>query len=290
MSYNYPPLTLLENRENGLKRGILCPQFENRRKNSLTFALGTDENGDPVCPDLSRLPHLAVAGTTGSGKSVLLYSMLVSFFYAYSPDELKLQIVVPEYKAYAFKAFENIPYRWSYLASNGKDVEEVLIQAVTEMERRYSLFSEAIKSGIFAKNIAEYNEAFPDSPLPRIVLVIDEFNEFDRDLRKTMERYIIRLVQKSRACGIHLVILSESAKSDNITGVMLANLPARACLKVESRYDSQRMVLMSGAESITTAGECYFYSPEQIQASKVKCYFVTYDEVTAVCNYLRENI
>ncbi|MGN0818524.1 MAG: DNA translocase FtsK, partial [Candidatus Coproplasma sp.] len=208
----------------GLKSMLASSQFINSKPNSLTFALGKDVEGKANCPDITKMPHLLVAGTTGSGKSICLSALIVSLLYKYGPDELRFILVDP--KQAEFISYENLPHLMiNEIIYDVDKAIKALNWAIKEMERRYALFKQMTLSGTLVKNINEYNSNLPEGEekLPKIVIILDEFGDLMLQAKKDIESRIIRLVQKSRACGIHLILATQRPSVDCITGLIKSN-------------------------------------------------------------------
>ena len=194
----------------GLKSMLANSVFINSKKNSLTFALGKNVDGEVVCPDITKMPHLLVAGTTGSGKSICLSALLVSLLYKYGPEELRLILVDP--KQVEFISYDKLPHLMiNEIIYDVDKAIKALNWAIKEMERRYGLFKDMTEHGVATKNLDEYNAHLPEGEekLPKIVVVLDEFGDLMLQAKKDIESRIIKLVQKARACGIHLILATQ---------------------------------------------------------------------------------
>lgn len=216
---------------------------------ALPICLGVDMRGTPVMKDLSKMPHLLVAGTTGSGKSVGLNSFILSLIHKKSPKELKFVLIDP--KRIEFNTYNNQQYMLRPVITDMNIASNCLHQLVEEMNSRYLLFE-----GQNAKNLSEYNAAAPQK-LPYIVCIIDEFADLVM-YDKSVEQQVQLLAQKSRAAGIHLIIATQRPSVDVITGSLKANLPTRLSYKVASPADSQTILNTSGAESLFGKGDSLF--------------------------------
>ncbi len=274
----------------GLKSMLVSPQFINCKPNSLTFGLGKNIDGEVVCPDITKMPHLLVAGTTGSGKSICLSTLLISLLYKYGPEELRLILVDP-------KQAEFIPYnKLPHLMINEilYDVDKVikaLNWAIKEMERRYTLFKEMTENGVATKTLDEYNSHLPEGEerLPKIVIILDEFADLMMQAKKDIESRIIRLAQKSRACGIHLILATQRPSVDCITGLIKSNLPSRIGFKVNSFADSSTIFDVGGAEKLLGMGDLYYRSVDNPELMRVQGCFVDTHEVQKVTDFVRAN-
>lgn len=274
----------------GLKGMLASSQFINCKQNTLTFALGKNVEGKVVCPDITKMPHLLVAGTTGSGKSICLSSLIVSLLYKYGPEELRFILVDP-------KQVEFIPYdKLPHLMINEiiYDVDKAikaLNWAIKEMERRYQLFKEMTEKGVATKNLTEYNAHLPEGEekLPKIVIILDEFGDLMLQAKKDIESRIIRLVQKARACGIHLILATQRPSVDCITGLIKSNLPTRIGFKVNSFDDARTIFDIGGAEKLLGKGDLYFRSAESPDLARIQGCFIDTHEVQRVTDFVKHN-
>ena len=265
----------------------------------LTLALGKDIAGEPMMADIARMPHLLVAGTTGSGKSVGINAMLVSMLYKCSPEELRLILVDP--KMLELAVYEGIPHLLTPVVTDMKDAAAALNWCVGEMERRYRLMA-----GLGVRNLAGFNrrimdareegETVPDptwpdedvdgapplDPLPLIVVVIDEFADMMMIVGKKVDQLIARIAQKARAAGIHLILATQRPSVDVITGLIKANIPARIGFQVSSKIDSRTILDQGGAEQLLGHGDMLFLPPGTSVPTRVHGAFVSDDEVHRV--------
>ncbi len=274
----------------GLKTMLTSSQFINCKPNTLTFALGKNVEGKPNCPDITKMPHLLVAGTTGSGKSICLSALIISLLYKYGPDELRFILVDP--KQSEFISYEGLPHLIiNEIISDVDKAIKALNWAIKEMERRYTLFKEMTLAGTLVKNINEYNQHLPEGEekLPKIVIILDEFGDLMLQAKKDIESRIIRLVQKSRACGIHLILATQRPSVDCITGLIKSNLPTRIGFKVNSFDDSRTIFDIGGAEKLLGAGDMYFRSAENPDLARIQGCFIDSPEVQAVTEFVKKN-
>lgn len=238
-----------------LREIIASPEFRNA-SSKLTFAIGKNISGDVMVGNISKLPHLLVAGTTGSGKSVCLNSLILSLMYKASPEEVRFIMIDP--KMVEFKIYNGIPHLLIPVVTEAKKAAGALQWAVTEMMKRYRLFSDT-----GARDLAGYNEVIADSedqqPLPQIVVIIDELADLMMIAAKEVEESICRVAQMGRAAGVHLVIATQSPRADVITGLMKANIPSRIAFKVASSLES-RIILDAGgaADKLVGNGDMLF--------------------------------
>lgn len=250
----------------------LLPLLNEKRPESLPLLLGVDTWGAPVWGDLSQMPHLLVAGTTGSGKSVALNCFLISLIKNKTPDELKLLIVDP-------KRVEFVQYRDSgFLLQNPITEEHDALAAldclIEEMERRYCLLESES-----CRNIAELHQKGVN--LPFIVCVVDEFADLVLTAGRAAEKKIQSLAQKARACGIHLIIATQRPSVDVITGVIKANFPARIAYKVSSGFDSKTILDQTGAENLTGRGDS-FYLEAGKELKRVHCAYICNEDINKI--------
>ncbi len=274
----------------GLKSMLVSPKFINAKKNSLTFALGKNVEGEVVCPDITKMPHLLVAGTTGSGKSICLSSLLISLLYKYGPEELRLILVDP--KQVEFISYDKLPHLMiNEILYDVDKALKALNWAIKEMERRYSLFKEMTEAGTATKNLEEYNAHLPEGEekLPKILIVLDEFGDLMLQAKKEIEGKIIKLVQKARACGIHLILATQRPSVDCITGLIKSNLPTRIGFKVNSFDDSRTIFDIGGAEKLLGMGDMYFRSTDNPDLARIQGCFVNTHEVQKVTDFIKAN-
>ena len=272
-------------------------------KSPLTMALGKDIAGNPVVADLAKMPHLLVAGTTGSGKSVGINAMILSLLYKSSPEDVRLILIDP--KMLEMSVYEGIPHLLCPVVTDMRQASNALNWAVGEMEKRYRLMS---KLGV--RNLAGYNTKIlearrteqsipnpfsltPDAPepldvLPTTVIVIDELADLMMVVGKKIEELIARLAQKARAAGIHLILATQRPSVDVITGLIKANIPTRIAFQVSSKIDSRTILDQMGAEALLGQGDMLFLPPGSGMPQRVHGAFVSDDEVHRVVEYLKE--
>jgi len=268
------------NREMVSLREIVASESFRRGKSKLTFALGKDIFGSPVSVDLSRMPHLLVAGATGSGKSVALNSMVISILYKARPEEVKFLLIDP--KLLELSAYEGIPHLLAPVVTNPKEAAEMLRKMVFEMERRYRLIAQ---TGV--RNIESYNAAAaPGARLPYIAIFIDELADLMFASASQVEDSIARLAQMARASGMHLVLATQRPSVDVITGVIKANFPARVAFQVTSRVDSRTILDAQGAEQLIGRGDMLLMLPGT-KIMRVHGAFVSEAEVRSVVDFVK---
>ena len=247
-------------------------------KSRLTLALGKDTAGKAMVADLAEMPHLLVAGTTGSGKTVCLNSIILSMLYKYGPNEVKFLMVDP--KMVELSQYNPIPHCLCPAVTNPKKVTAALHWVVGEMESRYSLLA---KTG--SRNIVDYHKK--GNGMPYIVVVIDELADLMQICPKEVESAITRLAQLSRAVGIHLILATQRPSVDVITGVIKANFPARISFKVASKIDSRTVLDMNGAENLIGKGDMLFLKPGEAKPIRGQCCYVSDDEIAKVIDFIK---
>lgn len=267
-------------RETVSLREILSSEVYRKSASKLTIALGKDIYGAPIVADLSRMPHLLVAGATGAGKSVSLNSMVLSLLFKARPDEVKMLMIDP--KLLELFAYNDIPHLISPVVTNPKEASEMLRRMVLEMEDRYRLIAE---KGV--RNIESFNAvAGPGEKLPYIVIFVDELADLMIASASQVEDSIARLAQMARASGIHLVLATQRPSVDVITGVIKANFPARIAFQVTSKIDSRTIIDAQGAEQLIGKGDMLFMLPG-VRIVRVHGALVTEEEVKKVTEHIR---
>ncbi len=272
----------------GLKSMLTSQKFINSKTNSITFALGKSVEGEVMCPDITKMPHLLVAGTTGSGKSICLSALIVSLLYKYGPEELRFILVDP--KQVEFISYDKLPHLMiNEIIYEVDKAVKALNWAIKEMERRYGLFKEMTEQGRATKNLDEYNSHLPEGEekLPKIVIILDEFGDLMLQAKKDIEGRIIKLVQKARACGIHLILATQRPSVDCITGLIKSNLPTRIGFKVNSFDDARTIFDIGGAEKLLGKGDLYFRSAESPDLARIQGCFVYTHEVQKVTDFVK---
>ena len=244
----------------------------------LMLALGKDIAGKPLIADLAEMPHLLIAGTTGAGKTVCLNSIIMSMVFNASPDELRFLMVDP--KMVELTMYNALPHVLCAAVTDSKKVSAALNWVVGEMENRYTLLA---KSGV--RNINAYQAK--GHKLPFIVVIIDELADLMQVAAKTIESAITRLVQLSRAVGIHLILATQRPSVDVITGVIKANFPARISFKVASKVDSRTVLDMNGAENLLGKGDLLFMKPGDPKPTRGQCSYVADNEIQRVIDFIK---
>ncbi|MGC9045685.1 MAG: DNA translocase FtsK 4TM domain-containing protein [Thermodesulfovibrio sp.] len=258
---------------------IASEKFQNSLS-YLTLALGKDIYGNPVITDLAKMPHLLVAGATGSGKSVCLNTMILSLLYKATPHDVRLLLIDP--KLLELSVYENIPHLMSPVITDPKEASEALKKVIVEMERRYKLFA---SRGF--RNIESFNQSVQeDEKVPYLVVFIDEFADLMFTAPTEVEQAVTRIAQMARASGIHLVVATQRPSVDVITGIIKANFPARIAFQVTSRVDSRTILDTQGAEKLLGRGDMLFMV-SGVKIIRVHGAYVSEEEVKAVTEYLR---
>ncbi|MFM8454364.1 MAG: DNA translocase FtsK 4TM domain-containing protein, partial [Gammaproteobacteria bacterium] len=267
-------------------REILQSDLYQQNQTQLPLALGKDIAGHPALVDLARMPHLLVAGTTGSGKSVGVNAMLLSLLYHLGADQLRLILVDP--KMLELSIYEGIPHLLTPVVTDMKDAHQALKWCVGEMERRYQLMSEQA-----VRNIMGYNQKLETQKiahherLPYIVIIIDEFADMMMVVGKKVEELITRISQKARAAGIHMILATQRPSVDVITGLIKANIPTRIAFQVSSRIDSRTILDQQGAEQLLGHGDMLYLAPGTGIPQRIHWAFVSDEEVQRVVAALK---
>jgi S-DNA-T family DNA segregation ATPase FtsK/SpoIIIE len=269
-----------------LREVIESDEFTKSNKN-LAFCLGKDIGGNCIVSDLSKMPHLLVAGATGSGKSVCINTLLMSLLYKYSPENVKLLLIDP--KVVELSIYNGIPHLLIPVVTDPKKAAGALNWAVNEMTRRYKVFADNN-----VRNIEGYNElvnkGIIEEKLPWIVIIIDELADLMMVCPNDVEDYIGRLAQMARAAGMHLVIATQRPSVDVITGVIKANIPSRISFAVSSQIDSRTILDSSGAEKLLGKGDMLFYPVGEAKPIRIQGAFVSEEEVERVVGFIKNQV
>ncbi len=261
-------------------REILGSSVFRQRKNNLTLGLGRNVAGDICLADLSRMPHLLVAGATGSGKTIFLNTIILSLLYQNSIDDLKFIFIDP--KRVELTLYNGLPHLLTPVITDVTKTVNALKWAVSEMERRFDVIAEAKK-----RDISSYNSINPNNKLPYIVIVIDELADLMAVAAQDIEACIIRLAQMARAIGIHLVMATQRPSVDVITGLIKANITARVAFSVVSNSDSRTILDFSGAEKLLGRGDMLFTNAELSKPKRIQGAYVSDEEIKGVVDYLK---
>ena len=246
----------------------------------LGMIIGRDITGAPIVYDLAKMPHLLVAGQTGSGKSVMINDILTSLLYHNSPSDLKLILVDP--KQVELAPYNDIPHLLTPVINDPEKCISALKWAVAEMERRLKALAE-----VGRRNIGEYNDLKKEEGMPYIVIVIDELADLMMMAARDVEALIVRLAQKARAVGIHLVLATQRPSVDVITGLIKANVPARIAFTVASQIDSRTIIDQMGAEKLLGQGDMLFLTSDMPKPKRVQAAFISGDETAKVTDFIR---
>ena len=268
-----------------LREILESEEFQNSQS-KLTFAVGKDIDGHVILGDIAKMPHMIIAGTTGSGKSVCTNSIIMSILFHASPDEVRLILVDP--KVVEFQPYDGIPHLLIPVVTQPQKAAGALNWAVLEMERRYMLCA---TYGV--RDLKGYNAVAEKNPelkkLPQIVIIIDEFADLMMSSGKEVEAAVIRIAQKARAAGIHLIIATQRPTVDVITGLIKSNVPSRIGMSVKSAVDSRTILDTTGAETLLGNGDLLFYPNGWREPKRVQGCFVTDQEVEAVATFLKSS-
>ena len=257
-----------------------CPEVKNA-KGKLCIGLGKDISGRVVVADLSKMPHLLIAGSTGSGKSVCINTIICSLLYKAAPDEVKLILVDP--KVVELTNYNGIPHLLTPVVTGPKQAASALHWAVVEMERRYSLFAKTQ-----VRKIDDYNALVqPGEKLPFIVVIIDELSDLMMVAAVDVEDAILRLAQKARAAGIHLILATQRPSVDVLTGTIKANIPSRIAFAVSSQIDSRTILDASGAEKLLGRGDMLFFPTGANKPIRVQGAYIADDELNRVVDFIK---
>ncbi len=268
-----------------LREILETPEFQ-ESKSKLTFAVGKDIDGNVILGDIAKMPHMIIAGATGSGKSVCTNSIIMSILFHASPEEVRLVLVDP--KVVEFAPYDGIPHLLIPVVTNPQKAAGALNWAVIEMERRYALCAQFGVRDLKGYNaIAERNEGM--KKLPQILIMIDEFADLMMTSSKEVESAVIRIAQKARAAGMHLIIATQRPTVDVITGLIKSNVPSRIGMSVKSSQDSRNILDCVGAETLLGNGDLLFYPNGWREPKRVQGCFCSDAEVEAVASFLKSN-
>ncbi len=263
----------------GLRQLLSSPMFK-KINTPLAFALGEDITGNTVVAHMSELPHLLIAGSTGSGKSVCLNCIVMSFLYNSTPDELKLVFIDP--KMVELTVYNGIPHLLTPVVTNSKKAAQILRWMVNEMEKRYHLFAE---KGV--RDIQRYNQVVKEK-LPYIVIIIDELADLMMVAPVEVEDSICRLAQMARAAGMHLIVATQRPSVDVVTGIIKANIPSRIAFAVSSQADSRTILDMGGAEKLLGKGDMLFFPVGAVKPYRVQGAYVSDGEIENTVQFIHE--
>jgi S-DNA-T family DNA segregation ATPase FtsK/SpoIIIE len=262
-------------------RTILETETWSKRRSNLSVVLGLDVAGHPQIADLTKMPHLLIAGSTGSGKSVCINTIILSLLYQNSPKELKMILVDP--KRVELSSYNNMPHLLTPVIVEPDKTVSALKWAIGEMEHRYRTLQAAGK-----RNIAEYNSAKGKEGMPYIVIVIDELAQLMAVSAKEVEGYIVQLAQLARAVGIHLILATQRPSVDVITGLIKANVTTRVAFAVASQVDSRTILDQSGAEKLLGMGDMLFVSADSPKPKRIQGAFISEKEINGVSAFIKD--
>lgn len=270
-----------KNKDTLLLKEILDSDEFRNLKSKLPLALGKDVTGNTIISSIANMPHLLIAGATGSGKSVCINTIIMSILYKARPDEVKLIMIDP--KVVELNVYNNIPHLLIPVVTNAKKAQFSLNWAVQEMEKRYQLFA---KNNV--KDMQSYNELDTiTEKMPQIIIIIDELADLMMVAATEVEDAICRLAQMARAAGMHLIVATQRPSVDVITGTIKANIPSRISFQVSSQIDSRTILDMSGAEKLLGKGDMLYYPSNLSKPIRVQGAFVSDKEVKRVCDFIR---
>jgi len=265
-----------------LLRDIIESKEFKSSSSEVTMALGREASGKIIVADLVRMPHMLIAGATGSGKSVCINDIIVSMVYKSSPQEVKFMLIDP--KMVEMSMYSSLPHLLIPVVTEPKKAASAMRWAVNEMTRRYKVFTESS-----AKNLERYNQRMdnPVDRLPRIVIIIDELSDLMIVAPDEVEESIRRIAQLGRAAGIHLILATQRPDATVITGLIKANIPSRAAFAVSSATNSRIILDMGGAEKLLGHGDMLFHPDGSAKPTRLQCAYVSDDEVERVVGHFR---
>jgi S-DNA-T family DNA segregation ATPase FtsK/SpoIIIE len=261
-------------------RGILDSDAWKESREPLSFVIGLGISGEPIIGELNKMPHLVIAGQTGSGKSVMINSLLCSLLYRNTPADMKLILVDP--KQVEMAPYNDIPHLLTPVITEPEKTISALKWATGEMDRRYTLLHDER-----VRDIKSYNQRQTGEAMPYIVIVVDEMADLMMMAKRDVESLVVRLAQKARAVGIHLVLATQRPSVDVITGLIKANVPARIAFTVAQQVDSRTILDQIGAEKLLGQGDMLMLTPSMSKPRRVQGAFLSDDEVIKITDYLR---
>lgn len=266
-----------------VRLGSLMSYPDFQTSGPLSFCLGRDVTGEPIFSNIEKMPHLLIAGATGSGKSVMIHSLIVSLLYKNSPATLKMILIDP--KRVELTIYENLPHLISPVITEAKKTIAVFRWALSEMDRRYELLQAA-----GSRDIKSYNQnGGKDNPLPYILIIVDELADLMASYGREVEGYIVRLAQMARATGLHLILSTQRPSVEVITGLIKANITSRIALQVASQVDSRTILDTSGAEKLLGGGDLLYLSSELSKPKRIQGAYISEEEIHKVADFIREN-
>ena len=265
-----------------VRLGSLMAYSEFQENGRLSFVMGRDVSGNPIFADIEKMPHLLIAGSTGSGKSIAIHSLLTSLLYKNSPETLRLALIDP--KRVELSIYRDIPHLIAPVVTELKKAVSVFAWAISEMDRRYELF---LAAG--SRDIQSYNKKNPDDPLSYILIVIDELADLMATYGREIEGSIMRLAQMARATGIHLIVSTQRPSVEVITGLIKANITSRIALQLPTQVDSRTVLDSAGAEKLLGGGDMLFISSELSKPKRIQGAYISEEEIAKVVDFIREN-
>ncbi|MFA5052677.1 MAG: DNA translocase FtsK [Parcubacteria group bacterium] len=265
-----------------VRLGSLLNYPEFNSAGTLGFALGKGLSGEPVFPNIAKMPHLLVAGATGSGKSVTIHSIIVSLLYKNSPETLRFIFIDP--KRVELSVYSGLPHLITPVITEGKKAISALRYAISEMDRRYEVL---LREGV--RDIKGFNDKHKNDPMPYLVIIIDELADLMTAYGREVESSIVRLAQMARATGIHLIVSTQRPSVEVITGLIKANITTRIALQVASQVDSRTILDTSGAEKLLGGGDMLLVSSDLSKPRRIQGSYLTDEEIKAVSQFIIDN-
>jgi len=264
-----------------VRLGSLMHYSEFASAGLLGMVLGRDVSGEPIFADVEKMPHLLIAGSTGSGKSIALHSLIISLLYKNSPQTLKMILIDP--KRVELSIYDGLPHLISPVVTQTKKAANVFRWALGEMDKRYEIL---MKAG--SRDIKSYNKKHPDEAMSYILIIIDELADLMATYGREVEGAIVRLAQMARATGLHLIISTQRPSVEIITGLIKANITSRVALQVASQIDSRTILDSAGAEKLLGGGDMLFISSELSKPKRIQGAYVSEEEIKKVADFIRE--
>lgn len=265
-----------------VRLGSLMAYPEFATSGPLGFVLGRDVNGEPILINIDKMPHLLISGATGSGKSIMVHSLLTSLLYKNSPETLRLILIDP--KRVELSVYSGLPQLVSPVITEAKKTLAVFRWAIEEMERRYELL---LKAG--SRDIQSYNKKHPEEVLPFILIVVDELADLMLTYGREVEGTVVRLAQMARATGLHLILSTQRPSVEVVTGLIKANITSRVALQLPSQVDSRTVLDTAGAEKLLGGGDMLYVSSESSKPKRIQGAYISEEEVRKVTDFIREN-
>jgi S-DNA-T family DNA segregation ATPase FtsK/SpoIIIE len=265
-----------------VRLGSLMSYPEFAASGSIGFVLGRDVSGEPLFANIEKMPHLLIAGSTGSGKSIMIHSLLISLLYKNSPDTMRLILIDP--KRVELSLYNNIPHLVSPVITEPKKAMAVFRWAISEMDRRYELLL-----GAGSRDVQSYNKKNPEEQLPYILVVVDELADLMFSYGREIEGSVVRLAQMARATGLHLILSTQRPSVEVVTGLIKANITSRVALQLPSQVDSRTVLDSAGAEKLLGGGDMLYISSESSKPKRIQGAYISEEEVKKVTDFIRDN-